>query len=59
MENEFDNYDEADYLYPDFDADWRQEEHDADYIPPEHDDMYDLESGLGSCGWGTDEYYSW
>jgi hypothetical protein len=40
--------------FPDFmdtpdDSDW-----DA---PSEHDDMYDVESALGSAGFGTDEWY--
>lgn len=30
------------------------EEYDDDY---DHDDMYDIDSGLGSAGFGTDEYY--
>ena len=25
--------------------------------PYEHDDMYDVESALGSAGYGTDEWY--
>lgn len=28
--------------------------YDDDY---DHDDMFDIDSALGSCGWGTDEYY--
>lgn len=35
----------------DYDADTPDDE------PFDHDDMYDIESGLGSAGMGTDEYY--
>jgi len=30
---------------------------DSDWDAPEHDDMYDVESALGSAGYGTDEWY--
>jgi|TARA_R110002012_G_C11437772_1_gene590190 hypothetical protein len=33
---------------------WRD---DAECEPYEHDDMYDVESALGSAGYGTDEWY--
>ena len=42
-----------------FDADWREEVECEEDYPYEHDDMYDTDSALGSCGWGTDEYYDW
>ena len=31
-----------------------EEYYDDDY---DHDDMFDTDSALGSCGFGTDEYY--
>jgi len=30
---------------------------DMEQGPIEHDDMYDIESALGSAGFGTDEWY--
>jgi len=56
MNEEFDNYEDVvdgPELDEDFDldADFEEIEH------WEHDDMYDIESALGSVGWGTDEYY--
>lgn len=33
------------------------ESHEPDEFEYDHDDMFDIESALGSVGWGTDEYY--
>ena len=30
---------------------------DSDWDAPEHDDAYDIDSALGSAGYGTDEWY--
>lgn len=49
MNDEFDVVDGPE-LEEDFDLD-------SEDFYPEHDDMYDIESALGSAGFGTDEWY--
>lgn len=58
------DYDEADAWLDELEYNERQRNVEQsivedDYLFMDHDDMFDMDSALGSCGWGTDEYYSW
>ena len=56
--NEFaDDYaieDHEDFAHDELERDW-DEPYEPEYY--EHDDMHDIESAMGSIGWGHDEYY--
>ena len=44
-----------DAFYPDWEEEARIDAYDDE--DHDHSDMFDVESALGSAGWGTDEYY--
>lgn len=61
--NDFaDDYVIEDFNFEDFSHDELERDHDEPYEGEweqwvDHDDMYDVESALGSAGWGTDEWH--
>lgn len=64
MNEEFDTFEDVvagpeldEDLDLDTDGEFEDEEYYRDEYYYEHDDMHDIESALGSAGWGTDEYY--
>ena len=62
MNEEFDTFEDQDveFAHDELERDWDEQYEPEQEEWSEHDDMYDIESALGSVGWGTDEYYgSW